>query len=202
MNAPEKKNPSKRGTPKTVRPVPSGKKLPSLSRTLDLPTLDTVKRAAVVCCALTMCLALLVNPVDAAKKKKADAELEKALTPITKILDELVVKAEANALFSAKENGEMLDVKFKLIDLMKDNGKNAGMAKPMFQTGLIMVKREQFSDAYELFNYIATNFVDSPYSGQARMEMNKMKKLLGEEQYNVLVSEAAPVGGEKPEKGK
>lgn len=164
---------------------------------------DWLRKAAYISSALILVLMLVAAPVDAAKKKKkGDAELEKALEPVVKVIDDLTVKADARVIFSPKDYSEMMKVKFQLVDLMQDNASNAAMAKPMFQTAFIMASREQFSDAFELYNYIITNYATSPYAGQAKSELYKMKRLLGEEEFKALTDASAPAAdaATKPEK--
>jgi hypothetical protein len=170
---------------------------------LQVESWEWLRKGAYVASVLMLALLLLAAPVDAAKKKKkGDAELEKALEPVVKVIDDLTVKADARVIFSPKDYSEMMKVKFQLVDLMQDNASNAAMAKPMFQTAFIMASREQFSDAFELYNYIVTNYATSPYAGQAKSELYKMKRLLGEEEFKALTDASAPAADAtaKPEK--
>jgi hypothetical protein len=129
-------------------------------------------------------LLLLLCPLsaDAAKKKKGggDTELQKSLEPISQTLEGLLDKVQSNTLFSAKEAGELINLKFTMMDLIKDNPTSPLLMKPAYQAALLYKHREQFSDAYELFTFLNNTFPDTPYGQQARSELFKMKKLLGE----------------------
>lgn len=133
---------------------------------------------------------------EAAKKKKGggDAELQKTLEPMAKSLDALMGKVQSHMLFSPKDSGALLSLKFQLMDLMKDNPNNPLLVKPLFQAGVIYAGREQFIDSYEMFNYLTTNFPDNPYGIRAKSEIQQLKKLLGENYFATEGPPAAPEG--------
>lgn len=118
---------------------------------------------------------------EAAKKKagKGDAELEKTLEPMNKTLAQLIVKAQSRALFSPKESGELVDIKYQLLDLMKDNTTNPLLIKPVYQAAVLCNQREQFDDAMDLYNFLIANFADSPYGLRAKGELQLLKKQIG-----------------------
>jgi hypothetical protein len=151
---------------------------------------------------LVLMTALCPLSAEAAKKKKGggDAELQKNLEPIAKVIDELNIKVQSRLLFSPKDSGQLSEVKYKLLDLLKDNATNPLMVKPLYQAAVLYTGREQFTDAYELFSYLSTNFPETPYGIRAKNEMFKLKKMLGDDYFVDDTAPPAPAGANKAEK--
>jgi hypothetical protein len=114
------------------------------------------------------------------KKSKADLEVEKMLTPITQELTPLTQKSMARGLFSPNEMTQALELKLKLLDLMSDYPDSRLLAKPAYEAGQLFRAREMYYDAYDFYNYVVTNFPDSPYASMSRVEIQRMKQKLGE----------------------
>ncbi len=145
--------------------------------------------------------------IQAAKKKKdngaaADAELQKGLEPLNKSLSDMLIKIQGRMLFSPKEAGALADIKYKLFDLMKDNGKNPLLVKPLYQASIIYIKREQYEDAYELLSYLSNTFPDNPYAMRAKNQVLALKKRLGEDYFPPdLTASADNSGATSPSAG-
>ncbi|MBY0405917.1 MAG: hypothetical protein K2X66_18585 [Cyanobacteria bacterium] len=143
---------------------------------------------------LLLCL-FLSSPLSAEagkKKKGGDAELQKALTPITKIIDDLLSKVQSHYLFSPKDSGQLTTLKFQLLDLMKDNPTNPLLTKPIYQAATIYGQREQYGDSMDLYTFLVTNFPDTPYGLRAKMDLEQIKKQSGMDTSTPAPATAAP----------
>src|SRR5262245_41324010 len=126
---------------------------------------------------LLLVLLNCIDPAMAATKKrrsKADVELEKTLTPVVEELSPLSQKGASRGLFSPDEAAKTLDVKLKLLDLIHDYPTNEMLVKPAYEAGRLFRYREMYDDAYDFYNYIQSNFPNSPYAAQARVEIQRM----------------------------
>lgn len=147
--------------------------------------------------ALLLLLVVLtaIDPAMAAakkKKSKADQEVEKQLEPIVQELNPLVQKGAARGLFSPDEVAKAMTVKLQLLDLMSQYPTSEMLAKPAYETGRLFRYRELYDDAYDFFNYVQTNFPNSPYASQSRVEIQRMKQQLGEGYFSTAGMEAPP----------
>ena len=129
-----------------------------------------------------------LSPVEAAKKKKGDsakaeAELKKTLDPLAKQLNDLTVKMQGRLLFSPKDAGELFKVKYQLVDLMNEHPTSPLIAKPVYQAGVLFQAREEFTDAYELFGFLANQFPASPYGIKARGQIQQLEKRFGPDHF-------------------
>ncbi len=136
-----------------------------------------------------VCLSVVaVPPAEAAKKKKGEgqdaakieAEIQKGLEPINKQLGELMVKIQSRMLFSPTDAGQLAEIKYQLLDLMLQYPKSPQLAKPIYQAGVLYTEREAFTDAFELFSFVAGNFPESPYGMKSRAHIQQLEKRLGE----------------------
>lgn len=122
-------------------------------------------------------IATLVWPdtAEAAGKGKVN----KQLTAISQTLGVLSAKSQARGLFSAEEEGQLVNAKLELLELMKDQEGNAAMAKPLYQAAWLYQQREWYQDALDTYSYLVKNFGDTPYASRAKVELPKLQKLLG-----------------------
>lgn len=149
-------------------------------------------------------LLILLTAIDPAlaapkkKKNKADAEVEKLLEPIVQDLSPLSQKGVSRGLFSPDDVAKALDIKLKLLDLINDYPTSPLLVKPAYEAGRLFRYREMYDDAFDFYNYIQTNFPDSPYATQARVEIQRMKQLLGESYFAESGQGALSPAGSKP----
>lgn len=146
--------------------------------------------------------ATLSNDLTAEAKKKveagpdpaaqAEAELKKNLDPISTQLNALMIKIESRALLSPSEAGQLADLKYKLLDLINQPTPNALVSKPVYQAGVLFSEREEFNDAYELFNYLAQNFPTTSYGAKAKGQLQQLEKRFGASYFSVAAAGAAP----------
>ncbi len=138
-------------------------------------------------------------PADAAKKKKgsgegakAAAELQKGLDEINKQLNSLMVKVQSRALLSPKEAGQLVELKYKLLDLMNAQPNNPLLARPVYQAGVLYQERESYNDAYELFSYVAQGYPGNPYGAKAKSQIQQLEKRFGADYFFVEKSATMP----------
>lgn len=135
---------------------------------------------------LFLVLLIVLTAIDPAlaaakkKKSKADLELEKQLEPIVEDLGPLSLKSASRGLFSPDEAAKALELKLKLLDLIREYPTNEMLAKPAYEAGRMFRYREMYDDAFDFYNYIQSNFPGSPYASQARVEIQRMKEQLGD----------------------
>jgi len=136
----------------------------------------------IVCLVLTM-LVTAIDPALAAgkkKKSKTDMEAEKGLEPFAQELTTLSQKGASRGLFSPAEMAKAMEIKLQLLDLMQQYPGSPVLAKPAYEAGRLFRSRELYDDAYDFFNFLQSSFPTSPYASQARVEIQRMKQLLGD----------------------
>ncbi len=122
---------------------------------------------------------------DAKKKKKvvdpqAEEKLKKGLEPLSDSLSKLLIKIQSRYLFSPEDSGELADIRYKLMALMKEHPKNKQMVQPVYQAAVLYQKRELYDEAYELYTFLSSTFPENPYGLRSTSEIRTMKRLLGE----------------------
>ena len=158
--------------------------------------------------ALVLALACLfsggVEPLTALAKKKAksqeaaapavdpvaeaEARLSKELVPLDAQLTKLLMKVQGRYLLSPEEAGQLVEIKYKLLDLLSQNPKSPQLGKPLYQAGILFTQREEYNDAYEMFNYLAQGFSNSQYGIKAKGHMLQMEKRFGPDYFAVEAS--------------
>lgn len=147
---------------------------------------------------ISILLSLLVfsSSMKEAKAQKAGGDGKQAtqsavndgLVQANKTISYLNRKIYAISLFSPKDNNMLIDLKQTLYDLWTKNPTNRELAKPIFDTAIILKKREMFDDSIEFLNLVIENFppdeeaeegtVSVDYSAKAQSELTKLKKEL------------------------
>ncbi len=146
-----------------------------------------------------LCLGASANLSADAKKKaagpdpaaQADAEVKKGLDPLNEQLTKLMIKVQSRALLSPEDAGTLADIKYKLMDIMDQYPQSAMLAKPVYQAGILLCEREEYSDAYELFNFLAQGFPTNPYGAKAKGQIQQLEKKFGPGYFSADVSAAA-----------
>jgi TolA-binding protein len=146
-----------------------------------------------------LCMVVNSQPAQAKKKEagpdpaaQADAEVKKGLDPINDGLTKLMIKVQSRALLSPEEAGQLADLKYKLMDLMNQYPQNVQLVKPVYQAGVLFNQREEYDDAYELFNYLAQGFPTNPYGLKAKGQMQQLEKRFGPGYFSVDAVSPAP----------
>ena len=127
-----------------------------------------------------------------AKAKAAEAELKKGLDSVTKDLNDLMVKVQSRTLFSPSEAGKLVDIKYKLLDLMDQFPQNPMLAKPVYQAGTLFTDREAYNDAFELFNYLAQGYMSNPYGAKAKGQIQQLERRFGANYFSVEMATPVP----------
>jgi hypothetical protein len=159
------------------------------------------KRAVILLALLTLCSGMGNDfSAEAAKKKaagadpavQAEADLKKNLDPINDRLTKLMVKIQSRSLLSPDEAGQLVDLKFKLMDIMNQYPQNVLIARPVYQAGVLFSEREEYNDAYELFNYLAQGFPTNPYGAKAKGQVQQLEKRFGASYFSVEAAAPSP----------
>lgn len=149
--------------------------------------------------ALLLALVCLVStsaePLTAAAKKKkdkeapsapavdpvaeAEAKLTKELAPVDDQLTKLLMKVQSRHLLSPQEAGQLVQIKYRLLDFITKNPQSPQLGKPLYQAGVLFSQREEYNDAYEMFNYLAQGFPATQYGMKARGLIQQMEKRFG-----------------------
>lgn len=127
-----------------------------------------------------------------AKAAAEEAQIKKGLDPINRDLNKLMVKVESRALLSPNEAGLLVDIKYKLLDLMDQFPQNAMLAKSVYQAGTLFNDREAYNDAFELFNYLALGYASNPYGAKAKGQIQRLERKFGANYFSVEMAAPAP----------
>ena len=73
-----------------------------------------------------------------AAKKKEEAAIQKAITPIDKGLEDLMRKYQSRLLFSPADAGKLSDIKFQLTDLTNKYPDSPLLGKSVYQAGFLV----------------------------------------------------------------
>jgi hypothetical protein len=124
---------------------------------------------------------------------KNDAEVKKIVDPLNDQLGKLMLKVEARALLSPDEAGQLVDIKYKLVDAVTQYPQSTLLVRPLYQAGILFLQRESFNDAYELFSNLAQGFPTTPYGLKSKGQITQLEKRFGADYFAADV--AAPPAG-------
>lgn len=126
-----------------------------------------------------------LNLAAEAKKKAGggDAEVKKVVDPINEQLGKLMIKVQSRALLSPEEAGQLVDIKFKLVDALTQYPGNALLVRPLYEAAILFSQRESYNDAYELYSYLAQGFAATPYGMKSRGQIAQLEKRFGAEYF-------------------
>jgi hypothetical protein len=161
---------------------------------------QNAKKGFLLALLLSLSVAISLNGTADAKKApagpdpaaQADAEVKKGLDPINDSLTKLMIKVQSRALLSPDEAGQLADLKYKLMDLMSQYPQNAQLTRPVYQAGILFFEREEYNDAYELFNFLAQGFPTTPYGAKAKGQIQQLEKRFGPSYFSVDAVSPAP----------
>lgn len=126
-----------------------------------------------------------------AKSKAEEEAIKKGLEPIASELTKLLIRVQGRGLLSPEEAGHLVDLKYKLLDLMEQYPQNMTLAKPVYQAGTLFMDREAYNDAFEMFNYLAQGYASNPYGAKARGQIQILERKFGANYFSV--EKATPV---------
>lgn len=135
-----------------------------------------------------------IDPAISYAASKTKGKLQKEVDAISLQLSPLSRKAQSRGLFSPTDHSAMIDIKLKMMDLMKENPSNDALIRPAFEAARLFKAREQYDDAFDFYNYIKANFPDSPYALQSSTEIQRMKEQLGDTYFAQPGAAKQPVG--------
>ena len=156
-----------------------------------------------VASALSLLLLSGPEPFTAEAKKKAagpdpavqaEEALKKNLGPLSEQLMQLTMKIQGRGLLSPGEAGKLAEMKYQLLDLMNQTPANALLTRAVYQAGVLFTEREQYNDAYEMFQYLAKNFPDNPYGSKGRGQIQQLEKRFGAD-YFAIETATTPTSG-------
>ncbi len=154
-----------------------------------------VQNLLIVFLVLLIALSMIDPALAAGKKKKSktDLEVEKVLTPIVEQLTPLSNKAASQGLFSPEDAAKAQEMKLQLLDLIHEYPTNQQLVKPAYEAARLFRFREMYDDAFDFYQYVTTNFANTPYASLSRVEIQRMKQVLGESYFaEPAPPEAAP----------
>ena len=143
---------------------------------------------------LILVMQLNLSPYAIAKDEKdskqaTQSEVNDGLSKINQIISYLTKKIYSASLFSPEDHSMLIDLKDKLIDMWSKNPTNRELAKPMYDTAIILKNRELYDESVDLLNVVVQNFppgeeegeegvANINYSAKAQDMINKINKEL------------------------
>lgn len=139
--------------------------------------MTNIKNTSIKIIIFTMIISIFINfalapDVLASKKKKKLSDQE--ITQISDTINDLMIKVKSAALFSPKDNEDLINAKLKLDDSLESNPGNQAFSQLYFKAGIVYREREYRDDAIECFQTILDSFPDSSYALKAMNELKKM----------------------------
>ncbi|MEZ4575543.1 MAG: hypothetical protein R2857_11610 [Vampirovibrionales bacterium] len=61
---------------------------------------------------------------------------------------------------------------------------NDKLVKPAYETARLFKAREQYDDAFDFFNYVRTNYPNTPFALQSTTEIQRLKQQLGNDYFS------------------
>lgn len=120
-----------------------------------------------------------IEPLAFGSKKKltgADADAQKDLTPIQKVLNPLAAKTHGRALFNSEDLDKVQQVHDDLLEMMDSYPKSSVLTRSIYDAAKVFESRDMVDEASEFFSYIQSNYPNSPYANLAKTELEKLKK--------------------------
>lgn len=159
---------------------------------------------------VVVCLALLNGQdltAEAAKKKGKKAAagpdpaavaaetLKKDLEPLDTLIQAMQTKIQSRNLLSPEEAGKLVDIKQGLLVIIEQHPQNPTVARTVYQAGMLFSQREEFSNAYEMFSFLAASFPGQAYGIKAKAQLQQLETRFGPEQF---LAEAVPLAVVEP----
>jgi len=147
---------------------------------------------------LIACLLILntAPPQLALAKKKKLSKDEKAITkevePLQKTLNTLTVKVQSRGLFSVDDVTQLVDTSDKVLQLAKDYPNQPMVADWLYRTAQLLVKREQWEQAWTLLNEFSTQFADHPFVPRVKGQLAFVERQMGGAELGTTTTANAP----------
>lgn len=101
-------------------------------------------------------------------KQATQTEVNEGIEKARKTIDDLTKKVYAAYLFSPRDTDRLVQLKIDLLDIWEKNPTNKSLAKPLYETAVLLMQREMFDDSKEIIEIIIENF--PKYSANADEE--------------------------------
>ena len=124
-------------------------------------------------------IVVAIEPLAFGSKKKltgADADAQKDMQPIQKVLEPLAAKTHGRALFNADDLSNVQQVHDDLLEMMDSYPKSQVLTRPIYDAAQVFESRDMLDEATEFYTYIQTNYPNSPYASLSKTELDKLKK--------------------------
>jgi hypothetical protein len=123
---------------------------------------------------------------EADNKQATQSEVNEGITNANKVISELTKKIYAKSLFSPDDNNNLIELKLTLYDLWTKNPTNRELAKPMYETAILLRKRELIEEAKDFLVIVIENFppdeeeeeetISIDYSSKAQSLLDQINK--------------------------
>lgn len=124
---------------------------------------------------------------DSSGKQATQSEVNEGLDEAKNTISMLTRKVYSQSLFSPQDNEKLVDLKIKLYQIWEKNPTNRELAEPMYNTAVLLQKRELFEEALEILNIVSESFPPSEemdeesgmvidYSSKAQSLIKKIQK--------------------------
>ena len=130
--------------------------------------------------------AVFAQSNDSGGKQATETELNEGIEEAATTISELTKKIYAKSLFSPKDNDKLIGLKIKLYQLWEKNPSNRQLAEPLYNTAILLYKREMYDEATEILNIVVESYppfeeeeeetVSVDYSSKAQELIKKIKK--------------------------
>lgn len=130
--------------------------------------------------------ALAQKESDSAGKQASETEINEGIANAKKSIDELTKKIYAKSLFSPQDNDKLIGLKILLYQLWEKNPTNRALAEPLYNTAIILAKRELYEDSIDVLNIVIESFppleeaeeegVTIDYSSKAQKILTKIQE--------------------------
>lgn len=143
---------------------------------------------------ITMFMPSIITEVWAQKsegssdKQATQTKINEGIEDANKMIVGLTKKIYSESLFSPEDNDTLVELKLSLYDLWTKNQTNRALAKPLYETAIILDRRELTDDAIEFLKIVIDNFPPAneeeeeegatvvDYSSKAQALLNKITK--------------------------
>lgn len=91
-------------------------------------------------------------------KQATQTEVNEGIEKAGIVIDELTKKIYAAHLFSPQDTDKLIQLKIDLLKIWEKNPTNKSLAKPLYETAVLLMQRELFDDSKEIINIVIENF--------------------------------------------
>ena len=157
---------------------------------------NQIAKLVIMSCIVVSCITLdcvyneaLAQKNDSGGKQATETELNEGIEEATKTISELTKKVYAKSLFSPKDNDKLIGLKITLYKLWEKNPSNRQLAEPLYNTAILLQKRELYEEAIDILNIVVESYppfeeeeeeetISVDYSSKAQEVLKKIKQKL------------------------